>query len=189
MSQTIRSFIAVAVSPEARERLAAAQDRLRPVAGGVKWVEPESFHLTLKFLGPVEQGRLSDAWNSVCNNLAGAKGFTMRFLGIGAFPNRTRARVIWAGVEAGREELSDLAARVERACAPHGFAREERPFQAHLTLGRVREPVVNTRLAEMIQELSREELGEVAVDRVLLMKSELTPKGAKYTVLEQQLLD
>jgi len=113
----------------------------------------------------------------------------MRFRGVGAFPTRWRARVIWAGVEDGQTELRDLAARVERACGEHGFAREDRPFQSHLTLGRIREPVLNERLAEMIGELEQEELGETAVDRVLLMKSELTPKGARYTVLEQRLLD
>jgi 2'-5' RNA ligase len=188
VSETIRSFIAVDISPEAREKLAAAQDRLRPVAGGVKWVDSGSFHLTLKFLGAVEQGRLGETWKSVSKTLVGAKGFVMRFRGIGAFPTATRVRVIWAGVEAGQEELADLAERVERACAEHGFERENRPFQAHLTLGRVREPVVNTRLAEMIQELSREELGEVAVDRVRLMKSELTPKGAKYAELGHETL-
>jgi 2'-5' RNA ligase len=188
MSELLRSFVAVDVSPEAREKLAAAQDRLRPGADGVKWVDPTSFHLTLKFLGAVEQGRLADTWNSVRENLTGAKGFTLRFRGLGAFPSPTRARVIWAGAEEGSAELRDLAARVEQACAQHGFAREERPFQAHLTLGRVREPVVNPRLAEVIQELASEELGEVAVDRVRLMKSELTPKGAKYTELEHEAL-
>jgi len=190
VSELTRSFLAVDVSPEAAGNLAAAQDRLRPAAAGVvKWVDPGSFHLTLKFLGAVEQGRLKETWNSVRENLTGAKGFTMRFRGLGAFPTATRARVIWAGVEEGSAELRDLAERVEQACEKHDFAREERPFQAHLTLGRVREPVVNTPLAEMIQELASEELGEVTVDRVRLMKSELTPKGAKYTALEQQLLD
>jgi 2'-5' RNA ligase len=113
----------------------------------------------------------------------------LRLKGVGAFPNARRARVIWAGTKEGREELLGLAERVEQACERHGFAREDRPFQGHLTLGRVREPVVNERLACAVGELAEEELGEVAVDRVLLMKSDLTPKGASYTRLEQTLLD
>jgi len=189
VSDLIRSFIAVAVSPEAAEKLGAAQARLRPVAGDVKWVNPDSFHLTLKFLGAVERGRLQETWGSVSEALAGAKRLAMRFRGVEAFPSRTRARVIWSGVEDGKTELSGLAERVERACGEHGFERENRPFQAHLTLGRVREPVPNERLAEAIAELEHEELGETAVDRVLLMKSELTPKGARYTVREHLLLE
>ena len=189
MNEAIRSFIAVAMPPEVAERLVAAQDRLRPVAGGVKWVDSGSFHVTLKFLGAVEEGRLRETWRSVAEALTGATAFALRLKGVGAFPDARRARVIWAGTKEGREELLGLAERVEQACERHGFARENRPFQGHLTLGRVREPVVNERLVEEIEGLAGEEFGTVRADRVLLMKSELTPKGARYTELEQTLLE
>ena len=74
---------------------------------------------------------------------------------------------------------------MEQACTLEGFAPENRPFQAHLTLGRVREPVLNPELAAAMEGLVQEDFGEVNADRVLLMQSQLAPKGAIYTILEQ----
>ena len=93
---------------------------------------------------------------------------------------------IWAGVEQGRRELMELAERVEQACTTQEFAPENRPFQAHVTLGRVREPELNADLAAALEALVQEEFGEVKVDRVLLMRSQLTPKGPIYTVLNEE---
>ncbi len=152
------------------------------------YLSPESFHITLKFLGGVEPARLQGVWEAARAALAGAERFCCHLHGVGAFPNTTRVRVVWAGVEQGRTELIEIAQRVERACTIFGFAPENRPFQAHLTLGRVKEPVLNPELAEALEGFASEPLGEVWVDSVLLMKSELTPKGAVYTVLERHAL-
>ena len=184
LPQGIRSFIAVPVPPQAAEKLRVAQDSLRAADASVKWVDPHSFHITLKFLGEVEPQRLQQTWQAVDAALDGASSFTMRFLGLGAFPNPNRPRVIWAGLTDGAAELTALAATVEQACNAHGFAPEDRPFRAHLTLGRAREAGGNANLSAAIAEGKQEQLGEVRVDRVLLMKSELTPRGPVYHVLQ-----
>lgn len=184
MSETIRSFIAVVVLPEAAARLREAQERLGRVEPGVKWVSPDGLHITLRFLGGVEQGRLEAVWRSVRAGLEGREAFLMRFRGVGAFPGRSRPRVVWAGVEAGAEEMAALAELVEAACERHGFARESRPFRAHLTLGRAREAMPNSALAEAMDELADAELGEMVVTRVSLMRSELTRRGAIYHELD-----
>ncbi len=152
----------------------------------MKWVATDSLHVTLKFLGEVEPERLKRTWEAVRESLAGKTQFTMTLRGLGAFPNRNRVRVIWAGIEEGRDGLAELADRVERACAAQDFAPEDRPFQAHVTLGRVREPVLNADLAAALEALVQEDFGEVLVDRVLLMRSQLTPKGPIYTVLGEE---
>jgi 2'-5' RNA ligase len=188
MSEPIRSFIAVKIPPEAAEVIGAAQVRLRAAGGDVKWVEPESFHITLKFLGGVERERLMEVWRATTEALDGSAAFTMRFRGIGAFPNAGRARVVWAGIVEGADELTEMAARVEAACATHGFERERRPFRAHVTLGRVRRPAANPALEAAIGEQAEAELGEARVDRALLMKSELTRAGAVYHILEETVL-
>jgi len=188
MSEPIRSFIAVKIPPESAEGIAAAQARLRAAGRDVKWVEPESLHITLKFLGGVERERLAEVWRATAEALDGTAAFTMRFRGIGAFPNRSRARVIWAGIVEGAEELTEMAARVEAACETHGFERERRAFRAHVTLGRVRRPAANPALEGAIGEQAEAELGEARVDRALLMKSELTRAGAVYHMLEETLL-
>jgi len=185
VSDQVRSFIAVPVPAEAAEKLRAAQDSLRGADSSVKWVDPDSFHITLKFLGGVEPQRLQQTWQAVEAALAGASSFTMRFLGIGAFPNPNRPRVIWAGLTDGAAELTALAATVEQACQAHDFAPEDRPFRAHLTLGRARETGPSPALSAAIAERKQEPLGEVRVDRVLLMKSTLTPRGPVYHVLQE----
>jgi len=184
MSDQVRSFIAVPVSPEAAALLAAAQEVLRRADPTVKWVDPDGFHITLKFLGSVAHDRLQEIWQSVTRALPGATAFTMRFRGAGAFPNPNRARVVWAGVAQGAAELTALASQVEQACLAHGFAPESRPFHPHLTLGRARQPGPNPELFAAIAALEQEDLGEVQVDRVVLMRSELTPRGPIYHVLQ-----
>ena len=186
MSDRIRSFIAVNIPPESAGLLRAAQDRLRAVDATVKWVHPDTFHITLRVLGPVEPLRLSALWRSVGPALDGAGPFSLRFHGVGAFPNPSRPRVIWAGTTEGAEALTRLAAAAEQVCVQHGFEPESRPFRAHLTLGRVREPSPNPALAAAMAALSDADLGEAPMDRVLLMKSELTRAGAIYHILEEK---
>lgn len=188
MSEAIRSFIAICVAEQAAERLSAAQEALRQAAPDLKWVDPAGFHLTLKFLGPVAPDRLRRTWQAVEEALDGTCGFCVRFAGVGAFPSLRRPRVVWAGVAAGAAELQSLAERVERACVALGFPPEDRPFQPHLTLGRARRPAPLPALAAAIDRLREEDFGESWVDRVLLMKSQLTPRGAIYDVLDQYFL-
>jgi len=189
MSEVVRSFISVKMPPEAIERLREAQDRLRAAEREWKWVNPESFHITLKFLGDVELGNLAGVWESVRARIAGCAAFTMVLHGLGVFPDLERPRVAWAGIDRGAAEITGLAERVEAACESAGFPRERRPFAAHLTLGRARQLGPSAALAGAIREMAEADLGEVRVDRVLLMKSELTPAGAVHGVLEEQLLN
>ena len=186
MSERIRSFIAVKLAQEAAERIGSAQERLRGADASWKWVDSTSFHITLKFLGGVERASLDAVWQSVCDELMGSQAFRAEFRGVGAFPSPQRARVLWAGVEQGASELADLACRIEAVCAKHGFAREKRPFRAHLTLGRARRPGPNPTLAAEMKKLAEADLGSMLVDRVLLMESDLTRAGAIYTILDEQ---
>ena len=189
MSESIRAFIAVRMPPDAMDRLREAQDRLRAAEADWKWVKSDTFHITLKFLGDVEDGRISALWDSVCGAVAESRPFTMALRGLGAFPNVHTPRVAWVGIDEGSAALVDLAAKVEGACEQHGFAPERRSFHAHLTLGRARRPAPNPPLAAAIEGMAGADFGEAAVDRILLMKSHLTPRGAQYEVLEEHLLN
>jgi 2'-5' RNA ligase len=189
VSERIRSFIAVKLPSDLAERIGTAQERLRGADENWKWVDPKSFHMTLKFLGAVERSDLDTLWKSVCEELEGSGAFTASFRGVGAFPNPNRARVVWVGVAEGAPELVELASRVEGVCVRHGFEREKRPFHAHLTLGRARRPGAGVGLGAEMKEMEHVELGSMVVDRVLLMKSELTRAGAIYSILEEQALE
>lgn len=173
--------MAILLPDDLRARLAAEVDRLRPLARDVAWVATANLHLTLKFLGAVDAARL-DAVRAALGG-AGGPPFDLVLRGLGAFPSATRPRVLWAGAGGGHAEAAALAGRLEAALAPLGFAPEGRPFSAHVTLGRVREPRRNPPLADALTAAADRELGRLRVDRFALMRSDLSPRGARYTEL------
>jgi 2'-5' RNA ligase len=180
----LRLFVAVNLSPEIRERLAAAQEHLRRARADVSWVRPENMHVTLKFLGETAEERL-DPLRLALGAVARAHApFRLTVAGVGSFGGRV-PRVVWVGVTDGAEPLTALARRVEAALDELGFAREKRGFTAHLTLGRVRSPKNVEGLAAGIREIQEERFGAVAAEAFELIRSELRPGGSVYTVLER----
>lgn len=153
---------------------------MRPLGGGIAWVAAENLHVTLKFLGQVEEAAVPGIVEALTAAVADLDRFDVTVRGLGAFPSLTRPRVIWAGAGPGGDALVTLAARVEAALSP-SFPREERPFSSHVTLGRVREPRRDPRLAEALARGAGREFGRLAVDRVTLMRSQLAPHGARYS--------
>ncbi len=166
-----------------QRRLEEAAAPLRAVASGVSWVSTANYHLTLKFLGDIEERRAAEVAAALAAGVAGLEPFDLAIGGLGAFPTATRPRVIWAGVGAGAPALAALADAVEERLVLLGFAREARGFSAHVTLGRVREPRPHPALAEALARAVSVELGSARVDRVMLMQSRLSPRGAEYTEL------
>jgi len=189
MSDSLRCFLAVRLPSQAIDRLSEAQQHLRQADDRWKWVKPESFHITLKFLGDVERERIPALWESIRFALAGSRVFRMSFRGLGLFPDSRAPRVAWAGIHDGATALTELAHKVEQTCAEHGFEPERRRFTAHLTLGRARRPSHNARLIAVIDEFADVDLGRADVTHVALMRSELTRAGAIYHVLEEHPLE
>jgi 2'-5' RNA ligase len=136
--------------------------------------------VTLKFLGGVDTDRLAAVVDALGVAVTPCRPFDLGVRDLGAFPTATRARVLWAGIDAGAEAAAALAARIDDALASLGFDREPRPFAAHVTLGRVRQPRASRRLAEA---LTGGPYGRQHVDHLSLMRSELSPHGARYTEL------
>jgi len=182
-SAAIRAFVAVLLDAATRAALRAQIESLRRAAPRVAWVAPESVHLTLKFLGHVDPALIEPVSSALQGALAGAPPFDLEILGLGAFPTVSRARVIWAGVGAGRDAVAALAGRVEAALEPLGFARESRPFSPHLTLGRAREPRRNERLATLVADGAGRAFGRFRVGSASLMQSILGQGGARYSSL------
>jgi 2'-5' RNA ligase len=186
----LRTFIAVPVSDEVRATVARVEEGLRGLGADVKWVDPRSVHLTLKFLGNVEAGRVGDVTSALRAALAGTSARSIMVAGAGTFPpGKKNVRVVWLGITDGAAALVEMARRVDEACAGLGFAREERPFSPHLTIGRVRRE--SGRLADLARGVGALEFNplKVDIDRVNLMRSELSPKGPTYTVLDSFALD
>jgi RNA 2',3'-cyclic 3'-phosphodiesterase len=166
-----------------RRELGEALDRLRPAARDVAWVAPGNLHLTLKFLGAVPEVRIEPIAGALTEVGKDSSPFEARIRGLGAFPSAGRPRVVWAGVADGAPEMVELAGRVDAALAALGVPRDERPFSPHVTLGRVRRPARNPVLADALGSAGTREFGRIRVASLALVRSELEPRGARYTKL------
>jgi 2'-5' RNA ligase len=181
----MRLFIAITPSGEQREELGRLQQRLGSTLEGVKWVAPPSLHLTLKFLGELEESRRTAITAAMRGCARGAAPFALRFGGAGVFPSMRRARVIWTAVKEGTGEVSALAAALEAELVKRGFPAESRPFRAHLTLGRIRRPLPAGVLERLLKEESPFSTGVTVVRSLSLYRSHLSPRGASYSALEE----
>jgi len=181
--ELIRTFIAIEIPDDVKSKMREVQDVLRKSGADVGWVRPEGVHLTLKFLGNVEAGRIGELMASVSAAVSGTGPFELIVGGIGVFPNERSLRVVWLGLGGGMDALASLYEKVEAVCETLGFKRESRPFRPHLTLGRVKSPRGRERLIRAVAELEKIEAGRFTAGAVSVMKSELRPTGAVYTEL------
>lgn len=183
---SVRAFLAIAIPPAIQLALAQHITRLQRMTGAnLRWVAAENIHLTLKFLGEVENTRLEIVQNAVRQTCAEQAGFEFFVGGLGAFPSLHRPRILWAGVQA-PPELARLQQNLERATAQAGFPAEAGAFSPHLTLGRVREPIGSISLNTLRAALNStriEALGAAPVDFIHLYRSELSPDGPRYSLL------
>jgi 2'-5' RNA ligase len=183
----IRSFIAIELPEEVRTGLKQIEDRLKSFdSSAAKWVDPQSIHLTLKFLGNVEVDKISPIIQAMQDAAIRATPFELKTDGLGCFPNPKRVQVVWVGLIGELEKLQALQKNVELLVAPLGFPTEKRPFAPHLTLARVREsvtPIQRQNLGDKIIETQIELDLSIKVNSVSLMRSRLTPTGAIYTRL------
>jgi RNA 2',3'-cyclic 3'-phosphodiesterase len=182
---TARLFLALDLGPDLRRRLADCLQQLRPVFGDVKWVRPEAMHLTLHFLGDTPLARQADLGLAVSTAVAGQPPVPGVVKGLGVFPNPRRPTVVWAGITEGSDALGRLAERLRGALVEAGFPAEERPFSAHVTLGRIRGGMrlSPAALAEVLATWAETPFGSLAGDQVTLYASTLTPAGPSYEAL------
>ncbi len=176
----MRAFVAIFPPPEVRRvALEAARGAARNLGDRVRWTRLDNVHLTLKFLGDVPEEKLEDIGAALMEVCANHASFDASLASFGAFPSARRARVVWAGVGTGSEEVRALAADVGAALGPLGFGHEERAYVPHATLGRIRGRPVSLDLPASVPG----ELG-FGIARIELVKSTLSPGGSVYEALE-----
>jgi len=183
MSETVRTFVAVEMPPEVRRFLGECQDRLRRAGGDVRWVRPELIHLTLVFLGEVPMDSLGDLEAAVRESVAPFGPLTLRVQGAGRFPPRGAPRVVWIGVEESTGGLLDLQKALAGATAALAEKVEDRAYQAHLTLGRVKSGKNARQLGEAVDAMAGHAGPALEAREVTIFKSELSPRGPTYTPL------
>ncbi|MFW6103419.1 MAG: RNA 2',3'-cyclic phosphodiesterase [Chloroflexota bacterium] len=190
-NEAIRCFVAIELPENIKRVLHTTAESLRKspnVTTSVKWVNTDAIHLTLKFLGSVPSSRLDDMKGALQRACADTIPLHLVLGALGVFPSARNPRVIWVGLESDEQELSQLAGYVDDAMAELGFPRETRPFTPHLTLGRVRQEVTELERCAIRAALGRIPAPESATfdaREVSLMRSHLSPQGARYTCLDR----
>jgi 2'-5' RNA ligase len=183
VTERVRAFVALLLNEEVRTLVAREIARLRPLGRSVSWVVPQNLHLTLKFLGGRNPEELDLVRQGLAEAVEGVAPFTLSFHGLGAFPGLARPRVFWVGVIAGAEHAKMLHSQVETALARCAIPPDERPFSPHLTIGRARMPSGLGALQQAITGEGQKEFGSLSVNALSLMRSDLSPAGARYTEL------
>jgi len=178
----LRSFVSIDIEgPLIRSNVERIQRELSLTHADLKFVDPGILHVTLLFLGDVEESLTRE----MCGLLRGEELMAKRIVlgGLGFFPSATRPRVVWLGMTSGAEELSIAADKVTALLKPFGFAPDSKDFQSHITIARVKSGRNRDKLVERAHELSKEPIGEVTTSPVRLKKSTLTPKGPIYDTI------
>jgi len=181
ISETFRAFIAIDLPESVKSFLSEAQEALKSYGFGVKWVQPQNIHLTLKFLGDTataDTDKIAEAMTLAAMN---CPIVSLTAKGIGVFPNVRRPRVIWAGLNGQVQTLANLQQTLNAHLANLGFATDTRAFKSHLTLGRVKGKIALDKMIAAIDNLKEFGSESFETREVILFKSELRPSGAVYT--------
>jgi 2'-5' RNA ligase len=185
----LRAFIAIQLSVDLKRQISELQAELKrrmPESRGLSWVNPEGIHLTLRFLGDMDESHIEALTRVLRTAAAPIRGFRLEAKGVGGFPTPARARVLWVGLSGEPEAMSalqQLQATIEEGVVDLGFAKENRAFTPHLTLARIRERGAGGSVSEIVMNEADRMVGEFRAESVSLIKSELRPKGAVYTSL------
>jgi RNA 2',3'-cyclic 3'-phosphodiesterase len=187
LEESVRCFAAITISAAWRMKTSKLVERLSRTDSGrsVRWSRADKLHVTLCFLGNVEASQipsLSDELRGACRcHLA----FSIAANGVGLFPEIGSPKVLWVSISNQCNALSDLARSVNRVCRQFSESPDPKPFRAHMTIGRVRGQIARDRLKAIEEEAGRFALPDDLVESISLVRSELSPKGSRYTVLER----
>ena len=182
----MRLFVALEIPSAVRANLAALIEELRaadaaPTKNKARWVRAENLHVTLKFIGNVDAGRLNEI-RAALPETCSSSIVELRFRGLGFFPNEKRPRVLWTGIVAS-PNLAPLAAGIDARLEKLGVPRETRDFAPHLSLARFDPPGISETLRAAVQENAEREFGVVRTGEFHLFESKTRPTGAEYTRL------
>ena len=180
----VRAFIAILLDGSLHNTLTEVVEKFASSKASVKWVAPENTHVTLKFLGNVDEESLPDVFAACERAAEGVGPMELEMKAVGCFPDMNRPRIVWLGIEKGAEQVEHLQEKVEDELERIGFKREERGFTAHLTIGRVKSRKGISNLCRLLEEDRNVFIGSMRADKISVMKSKTLPTGAVYTELK-----
>ncbi|QDT09011.1 RNA 2',3'-cyclic phosphodiesterase [Planctomycetes bacterium K23_9] len=180
----IRSFIALPLAGSISGGAAKLIRKLSDLDGGIKWVPTDNLHLTLKFLGDVDNTEVHDICEVISDVCYQFDPFPLKFVGTGAFPDLDRPRVLYIGAEDPTGALVEMVSQIETQLADLGFKPEPRDYRPHLTIGRSRNRRISAEALEVLQDHAEKEFGEMETDVVELIASFLDKGGPTYNVMD-----
>jgi 2'-5' RNA ligase len=185
--EVIRTFIAVPLSDKLKQDVDRLIVGLKPLASGISWVKAANLHFTLRFLGDIDSSSIPTLKKAIESQIGNFSKFDINLSGLGCFPNMNRPRVIWVAGGGEIEMMKSLASGVEEACRQSGYGEADKPFAPHLTIGRVKFPSGIEKLIEKMKT-TRFETEPFSVEKVIIYKSDLTPRGPIYTSVGEVML-
>jgi len=174
----VRAFIAVEISDAARQKIVQATEPLQRGLEGVKWVDRENLHLTLRFLGDIEPDDVALLEDIMKARFRGAAGPSIQLKRIGHFP-----RVVWVGIEGDLAGLRSLWERAQTSARELGLGPDDHGFSPHVTIARIKEPGAIAKLKKRLEPVSESDFGSMTIGRVALFESRLSPNGPTYVPL------
>ena len=179
---TFRGFIAIDIN--ATPNILKFLKDIANSNADVKLVEPQNIHITLKFLGDVQEDKINDIEQIMKDSVKEIEPFTIKLSETGVFPNQNYIRVVWIGIK-DAEAIETIARSIDERLSQLGFKKEKRGFSAHLTIGRVKTAKNKQLLLKAIENYKDFEFSTQDVNSIKLKKSDLTPKGPIYTTLNE----
>jgi 2'-5' RNA ligase len=178
----MRCFIAIDISDDIKKSIAKVIENLGYKIKGIKWVDPQNIHLTLKFLGEIDDKKINLINERLSILSKRHSVFDVSISNVGGFPNLKNPKVLWVGIN-DSEKLTNLYNELENALFEIGFGKENRKFSPHLTIARIKDKRDADLILRHIMEYKNYFFGEMKVCEIVLMKSTLKPSGAEYTKL------
>jgi len=178
----MRAFIAIELPKDIKETLAGLQNQFKIPGFNAKWVEPKNIHLTLKFLGDINEETLKKT-TEIIEDIAGNQtSFKIQLFSLGVFPGIDFPRIIWVGISKGDQEVKTIAKELEDKIKNIGIPKEDRAFSSHITIARVKSLINKNKLALVLSNLNEKVfLGEeFEISKITLFKSTLGPLGPTY---------
>lgn len=186
----LRVFIAVDIPAKEKNKLAEIQKTLKRAGAELKLTGPENIHLTIKFIGDIEESSINGLAKCISECLEATKEFGVRIAEVGAFPAENKPSIIWAGLDKGADELKAIHGEINEKLDACGYSpKDDRPFLAHATLARVKSGSNRNKLSQIIRESRKDKKllawEEFTVEKVALYKSTLTAQGPVYEILKE----
>jgi len=184
----MRAFIAIELPSNIKNAISKMQDKLKTSLPEVSWIAPVNLHLTLKFLGEISCEQLGNINQIIAETVKTITGFKIKLESLGVFPNEAFARIIWIGTDQAPRSLEQIVAQLETKLAKLGIPKEDRPFRAHITIGRIKHRLNPCDLEKVINQVKNDTLYEnleFNTRRITLFQSTLGKEGPAYTVLKE----